>query len=135
MDLALNNLQMLICHKTQTTKQPKLQRSEKTKPTKISGKLENYSRLNSLAEILSKEKNTRTVLLIRYSGSFLKWTRNELKQMDQRKRKLMTMHKALHPRLQYQKKKEEEDWPSSKTALTYRYKDSKTTQENIKEDS
>ena len=32
------------------------------------------------------------------SGPFLKWTREELKQMDQRTRKLMTMHKALHPR-------------------------------------
>ena len=41
---------------------------------------------------------TWTVLLIRYSGPFLKWTRDELKQMDGRKRKLMTMHKALHPR-------------------------------------
>ena len=37
-------------------------------------------------------------LLVRYSGLFLKWTREELKQMDQRTRKLMTMHKALHPR-------------------------------------
>ena len=36
--------------------------------------------------------------LVRYSGPFLKWTRDELKQMDQRTRKLMTMHKALHPR-------------------------------------
>ena len=36
--------------------------------------------------------------LVRYSGPFLKWTREELKQMDQRTRKLMTMHKALHPR-------------------------------------
>ena len=32
-------------------------------------------------------------------GPFLKWTREELKQMDQKKtRKLMPMHKALHPR-------------------------------------
>ena len=38
------------------------------------------------------------VPLIRYSGPFLKWTRDELKEMDQRTRKLMTMHKALHPR-------------------------------------
>ena len=30
-------------------------------------------------------------------GPFLKWTREELKQMDQRTRKLMTMHKFLHP--------------------------------------
>ena len=36
--------------------------------------------------------------LVRYSGPFLMWTRDELKQMDQRTRKLMTMHKALHPR-------------------------------------
>ena len=35
---------------------------------------------------------------LRYSGPFLKWTRDELKQMDQRTRKLMTIHKVLHPR-------------------------------------
>ena len=28
----------------------------------------------------------------------MKWTRKELKQIDQRIRKLMTIHKALHPR-------------------------------------
>ena len=33
-----------------------------------------------------------------YSGPFLKWTREELKQMDQRTRKLKTLNKALHPR-------------------------------------
>ena len=37
------------------------------------------------------------VTFVRYFGPFLKWTRDELKQMDQRTRKLMTMHKALHP--------------------------------------
>ena len=42
--------------------------------------------------------NTWAVPLIRYLGPFLKWTREELKQMDQRIRKLMTMYKALHPR-------------------------------------
>ena len=47
---------------------------------------------------LVKGINTWTVPLIRYSGSFLKWTREELKQMKQRTRKLMTMHKALHRR-------------------------------------
>ena len=35
---------------------------------------------------------------VRNSGPFLKWTREELKQIDQRTRKLMTLHKALHPR-------------------------------------
>ena len=47
---------------------------------------------------LIKGINTWAVPLVRYSGHFLKWTREELKQMDQRIRKLMTMHKALHPR-------------------------------------
>ena len=47
---------------------------------------------------LIKGINTWAVPLVRYSGPFLKWTRDELKQIDQRTRKLMTMHKALHPR-------------------------------------
>ena len=46
---------------------------------------------------LIKGINTWAVPLVRYSGPFLKWTRDELKQMDQRTGKLMTMHKALHP--------------------------------------
>ena len=47
---------------------------------------------------LVKGINTWAVPLIRYSGPFLKWTKDELKQMDQQTRKLMTVHKALHPR-------------------------------------
>ena len=46
---------------------------------------------------LIKRINACAVSLVKYSGSFLKWTWEELKQMDQRTRKLMTMHKALHP--------------------------------------
>ena len=46
---------------------------------------------------LIKGINTWVVSRVGYSGPFLKWTR-ELKQMDQRTRKLMTMPKALHPR-------------------------------------
>ena len=42
--------------------------------------------------------NTWAVPLVRYSRPFLKWTRDELKQMDLKKRKLMTMHKPLYPR-------------------------------------
>ena len=38
--------------------------------------------------------NTCAVPFVKYSGLFLKWTRKELKQMDQRKRKLMTMLKV-----------------------------------------
>ena len=42
---------------------------------------------------LIKGINTWAVSLVRYSGSFLKWTRDKLRQMN-----LMTMHEALHPR-------------------------------------
>ena len=47
---------------------------------------------------LIKGINTWAVQLVRYSGPFLKWTREELKQMDQITRNLMTMYKPLHPR-------------------------------------
>ena len=48
---------------------------------------------------LNKGINTWTVLFVRYSGPFVQWKREELKQMDQRtRRKRMKMHKALHPR-------------------------------------
>ena len=47
---------------------------------------------------LIKGINPWAVPLVRYSGTFLKWTIDDLKQMDQRTRKLMTRHKALHPR-------------------------------------
>ena len=47
---------------------------------------------------LIKGINCWAVPLVRYSAPFVKWTRDELKQMDQRTRKLMTMHKVLHPR-------------------------------------
>ena len=89
---------------------------------------------------LIKGINTWAVPLVRYSGPFLKWTRDELKQMDQRTRKLMTTHKALRPRddvdrlNMYQEKREEEDLLASKITLTHRYNDSKTTWENTKED-
>ena len=47
---------------------------------------------------LIKGINIWAVPLVRYSGPFLNWTRDELRQMEQRTRKLMTMHKVLHPR-------------------------------------
>ncbi len=47
---------------------------------------------------LIKGINTCAVSLMRYSGPFLKWTRDKFEQMDQRSRKLMALHKALHPR-------------------------------------
>ena len=65
---------------------PYLRRTRKLLETKLSSRN------------LIKWINTWAVPLVRYSGPFLKWTRDELKQIDQRTRKLMTMHKALHPR-------------------------------------
>ena len=53
-------------------------------------KIKLYSR------ILIKRINTRAVPLVRYLGPFLKGLREELKQIDQRTRKLIMMHKALH---------------------------------------
>ena len=47
---------------------------------------------------LIKGINTWAVPLVRYSGPFLKWSREELQQMDPRTRKPMMMHKALHSR-------------------------------------
>ena len=59
---------------------------------------------------LIKGINTWSIPRVRYFVPFLKWTRDELKQMDQRTRKLMTMHKTLHPRYeldrQYDSRKE-----------------------------
>ena len=50
------------------------------------------------SENLIKGINTWALPLVRYSGPFLKWTRDELRQMEERTRKLMTMHKTSHPR-------------------------------------
>ena len=81
---------------------------------------------------LIKGINTWAVSLVRYSGPFLKWTWEELKQMDQRTRKLMTMHQALHPRdnvdtLYVSRKEGGRDLSASKTPLTHRYNGLKTT--------
>ena len=48
-------------------------------------------------KVLETKLNCRN-LIVRYSGPFLKWTKEELKQMDQNTKKLMRIHKALHPR-------------------------------------
>ena len=63
----------------------------------ISGEPESYSR-QLYSRNLIKRIYIWAVLLVTYLRPFLKWTREELKQMDQRTRKLMTMHTALHPR-------------------------------------
>ena len=45
-----------------------------------------------------KAINTWAVSLVRYTAPFIEWSKNELRDMDRRTRKLMTMHKALHPK-------------------------------------
>ena len=45
---------------------------------KISGERENYSKTNYNSRNLTKEINSRAVPLVRYSGPFLKWTKEEL---------------------------------------------------------
>ena len=54
--------------------------------------------LRRTRKLLETKLNSRNLIKGIYPGPFLKWTRDELKQMDQRTRKLMTRHKVLHPR-------------------------------------
>ena len=88
---------------------------------------------------LIKGINVWAVPFVRYSGPFLKWTRDELKQMDQRTRKLMSMHKVLHPRddvdrLYVSRKEGGGGLVIIEDSVDARYSDSKTTLENTKED-
>ncbi len=69
-----------------TIRKEYLRRARKLLKTKISSRS------------LIKEINIWTVSIVRYLGPSFKRTRDELKQMNQRTRKIMTMHKALHPR-------------------------------------
>ena len=68
--------------------------SHKTKKS-VSDEQKSFSKPSNRNLIKS---NKQSVPLVRYSGPFLKWTREELKQMDQKTRKLITMLRALHPR-------------------------------------
>ena len=47
---------------------------------------------------LIKAINTWAVSLIRYAAPFIEWTIEEVKNMDRRTRKLLTMHNAYHPK-------------------------------------
>ena len=73
---------------------------------------------------LIKGINTWAVFLVRYSGPFLKWTRELENKWP------CTRHYIRETTLtdyMYQEKREEEDLPASKTVLTHPYNDSKTT--------
>ena len=41
---------------------------------------------------------TWAIALLRYSAAFLEWTRLEKEEFDRETQKLLTMHKALHPK-------------------------------------
>ena len=42
--------------------------------------------------------NNWTISVMRYGAEILKWNTNELKSLERRTRKFMTMHGALHPK-------------------------------------
>ena len=64
----------------------------------ISGEWKYHSKPNYEAGFFYKTNKYPRSPLVRYSGHFLKCTREDLKQMDQRMRILMTMHWVLHLR-------------------------------------
>ena len=41
--------------------------------------------------------NTRAAAIIRYGAGIIKWTKEELRNIDRKTRKLMNMHRPLHP--------------------------------------
>lgn len=54
------------------------------------------SKLNGKNRI--KAMNTWAVAILRYGVGILKWTVEEIKELDTKTRKLLTMHKGLHPK-------------------------------------
>ena len=81
---------------------------------------------------LIKGINNWVVPIVRISGQFLRWTREKLKHIDLRIRKLVTIHKAQTDCL-CQEKKEEEDLPAFKIVLMNRYNDSMSTYTSAEE--
>ena len=71
---------------------------ERKKLKSVSQKSQNITREKLDSKNIVKMTITWVFSLVRYLGPFLKWTREKLKQMDQRKRKPITMHKVLHSR-------------------------------------
>ena len=54
------------------------------------------SKLNGRNKIMAV--NTWVASVMRYGAGILKWNTDELKSLDRRTRKVMTMHGALHPK-------------------------------------
>ena len=114
----------LVILKADTTKQAKLKDKIKKEYLRRTRKLLE-TKLHS--KNLVKGMNTWAVPFVIYSGPFLKWTKVELQQMNQRIRKFMTMHKGLTyqwwRRQTVWVKKEEEDSQAFKIASMHRYND------------
>ena len=70
----------------------------KYKKKKIVLKNKDFLKANLYRRNLIKGLNASADPLVRYSVLFLKWTTEEVREMNQRARKLMTMRKTLHPR-------------------------------------
>ena len=47
---------------------------------------------------LVKIINTWAIPLLRYSAAFLDWRKSEIRDLDRKTRKLLTMHNGLHPK-------------------------------------
>ena len=87
----------------------------------------------------SHQMDTNMVCFPSKIGPFLKWTREELQQMDQRTRKLTTMPKVLLQqdiidRLCVKKKKKKKRKQTLKIATVHQYEDWKTTLKRTKKD-
>lgn len=66
------------------------------------------SKLNGIGGNKVKAINSWPVLLLRYSGGRVKWTKIELMNLDRKTRKLLTIHEANVSRLYLSHKKEGE---------------------------
>ena len=69
---------------------------------KIMGKYYRRLRLILKSKLNGKNKvmgiNMWAVAVVRYGGGIVEWRQEELKRMDRKTRKMMTMHGALHPK-------------------------------------
>jgi hypothetical protein len=70
------------------------------------------SKLN--AGNIIKAINSQAVSIIRYGSGLIEWIKEELKEMDRKTRKILTIYKCFHPRddvdrLYGKRLKEEED--------------------------
>ena len=115
-------------HKTSRNLKKKKNRKERHKWTRKLLKTKLCSRN------LIKEINIWVVSLVRYSGRFLKCTREERRKMNQRTRRLITVHKALYTRDDIDSLcQEKENSVTSRIALVHQYKNSVNTLKKTKQ--